>query len=339
MKLPNELIEALDAHPDNVAGYLVAGDLLNSLGDPWGELISIAFQLTREGDPQRFLDFKKRTEGILSEQRSTWFGDQPLSVEFKYGFVESIRVADDDQLDAVLAHEVPRLTRKLEVLGPATFIERALVRLKQTPMPRLDTLSLYESGTRRQANTPREGRTLLLGEPATAAPLPPRLRQLNVDAVMLDWANIDNSRLEKLKASTFRDPALSRWLKTLRVDSLGHLELFDLDFDTGDLFDAVGRQKKVKLLRLEHDLPTELVGWLNRSPVLSSVQHLALGGPSTDDTLDELLKSFARYSRLKTLLLYGGQFGRSWKARAYKQLPQITFERYADPMWFKPPRK
>jgi hypothetical protein len=66
--------------------------------------------------------------------------------------------------------------------------------------------------------------------------------------------------------------------------------------------------------------------WLANSPVLATLDHLALGGPLTDVGLDALLTNFARFSRLQTLVLYGGRFGPTRRKWAYKQLAQISFE-------------
>jgi len=80
------------------------------------------------------------------------------------------------------------------------------------------------------------------------------------------------------------------------------------------------------------DLADDVLQWLSRSPLLSQLNHLTVGGPFTDAGLDAVLREFARFSRVAELVLFGGAVSRSLRSMARKQLPQLLLLKQAPPV-------
>ncbi len=303
MKFPAELLELLTSRPDDVAGYVVAGDWLTSQGHPWGEFIATQCRLQLETDPSQFLTLRRRGEALLAEHGRRWLGVPDAKVEWKWGFVERLSLKETSELDAVVASDAGPLARRLELWGGPESLRVALGKLGG--FVRLEGLALS-------------------GQGQVQAPVPP-VRRLSSTGLGLDWSSVSPALLE-LQLADVRDPTLSAWLDSGAPGTLERLELLDVELPLGTTQKLVDRQTALRVLHLEDDLPDDLARWLAKSPVLSKLEHLALGGPATDEGLDAMLVDFARFSRLKTIVLYGGRFGPTLRKWAYKQLPRLTFE-------------
>ncbi len=306
MKLPAGLLDAIVARPDAPDGYLVAADWLSSHGDAWGELINTQCRLEHEMDPTAFLARRRRADSLIEAHAATWVGAAEAKVDWRWGFVERLALPETPLLDAVLRSDVGSLARALALWGGPEALADALRKILRAKLPRLEALALTGRGQVR-------------------APLPP-LRRLESAGLALDWNSVSAAPLTQLFLSDLRDPTLAAWLDTGAPTSLTRLELLEVDLPLGTAERFVDRQASLRTLHLEDDLPDDLARWLAGSPVLSKLDHLALGGPATDVGLDAVLTHFARFARLKTLIFYGGRFGPTLKKWAYKQLPGVVFE-------------
>ncbi len=306
MKLPPGLLDALISSPDAQAGYLVAADWLTSAGDPWGEFISAQCRLVGETDPSQFMALRRRAEALLEANSTRWLGTGDAEVDWRWGFVERLTLHETGPLEAVLRSQVGGLLRTLSLEGGPTALGLALERLHRLAPPRLEGLAL-------------SGKGLVEGA------VPP-VRRLQCTGLSLEWARIDAEKLVELRLIEVRDAGLRGWLEGEGPTALQHLELLELALPLHTTQRFIERQTSLEALHLEDDLPDDLAVWLAQSPVLSKLEHLALGGPATDVGLDAMLRHFARFSRLKTLIVYGGRYGPTVKKWAYKQLPQLVFE-------------
>lgn len=304
MTLPEELLEAIVARPDEQAAYVVAADWLSAQGNAWGELISTQVRLSGETDPARFLTLRRRAEELLRQHGERWLGAPGLEAVWRWGFVERLTLPHLDLLSRVRTAEAGALARELVLPGSPLQLAAALTSLSQHPLRRLEALTL--SGT---------------GRISTA--LPP-LRRLACVGVALDWAALP-AALEELRVSDVRDGSLAGWLSATTSTCLTRLELLDLELPHAAIHQIVERQDQLRTLHLEDDLPDALARWLAESPALARLEHLALGGPATDDGLEAIVTHFARFSRLERLVLYGGRFGATLRRHAYRALPRIVF--------------
>jgi uncharacterized protein (TIGR02996 family) len=314
MKLPAELLASLES--GELAAYLVAADWLISQGDPWGELINAQCRLEGATDPSVFVTFKKQADALLKQHGERWLGAR-VAAAWHRGFVERVELDDVELLPRVLASDVGGLLRDLAVRGTPSEIERAL---RSVRGPRLRGLALNSTGLSEPVlsgveGLVEDGRTeeSSRGRSSTGLDRPERLE---LQRVALD-ARFDCSALKWLSVADAP-------VRSEVPSALERLELLEVDTP---LRPIVERQTNLRVLHLEDDLPDDLARWLADSPAISRLDHLALGGPFTDDGLDAILKRFARFSRLKTLVLYGGVFGPTIRKWAYKQLPQLTIER------------
>ena len=313
MKLPPELLATLKERPDELAGFLVAADWLTSRGDPWGELISAQCRLEGATDPGVYVTFQKQAAALLRAHRKRWLGAD-VSARWRRGFIERIDLDDLASWPAVLASELGGLAREYALRGTPRALEQALAELIAAAPPRLEGLTLSGKGS-------------------LSAPLP-LMRKLEVHRLALDWT-LAPPPLHELFIADAPSPSLVPWLQHA-PGSFERLELLELDLPAATLQPLVDRQQGLRTLHLEDDLPDDVARWLANSPVLATLDHLALGGPMTDDGLDAVLTHFARFSRLQTLVLYGGRFGPTRRKWAYKQLAQISFEpRRPAPDWTK----
>jgi uncharacterized protein (TIGR02996 family) len=303
MKLPPELLATLEQRPGELAGFLVAADWLTARGDPWGELISAQCRLEGATDPSVFLTFQKQAAALLLAHGTRWLGGE-VSATWRRGFVERIELDDLASFPRVLASEIGGLAREYSLRGTPPELKQALRELCDAAPQRLEGLTLRGKG-------------------ALSAPLPP-LRRLEVHRLALDWTSAP-STLRELFIADAPSPSLVPWLQQAPA-SFERLELLELELPATTLQPLVDRQQRLRTLHLEDDLPDDVAVWLGNSPVLATLDHLALGGPLTDVGLDAVLTHFARFSRLRTLVLYGGRFGPTRRKWAYKQLAQISFE-------------
>jgi hypothetical protein len=300
MKLPPELVAALDV--DDLAGCQVVADWLIARGDPWGDLINAQCRLEDSTDPAAFLAFKRQADTLIATNRLTWLGAAVVA-HWRRGFVERLEVEAPTLLPSALGSPVGGLTRQLALSGGPLSLRAMLDTVLAMPPARLETLSLTGKGT-------------------LSGPLPSPCG-LEVHGLTLDWVH-EPGALRRLSVADAPAPALEPWLAGV-PSTLERLELLMVDLPHPALQALVDRQGRLRVLHLEDDLPDDLARWLAGSPVLKHLDHLALGGPLTDDGLDAVLTHFARFSRLKSVVLYGGVFGPTAKKWAFKQLPRLLF--------------
>jgi len=152
-----ELEAAIEKAPDNVEGYLVYGDWLQSQGDPRGELIALqcaahqasgeeATKLKRQGSAL-VRKYKKYLLGALADKE-----DNEVDVEWRFGFIKSARLARGDfdsefdvaeALKQLMALPSARFLREL-TFGIADFEENSygdvIGTLAEKTYPTLETL-------------------------------------------------------------------------------------------------------------------------------------------------------------------------------------------------------
>jgi uncharacterized protein (TIGR02996 family) len=97
-----ELEQAILANPDDESAYLVYGDWLQTQGDPRGELITVSAQAARTNDPklkaaagELFAGHEAHFLGPLAKYRKTFDGSDRDTMTWRWGFVESLRIAFD----------------------------------------------------------------------------------------------------------------------------------------------------------------------------------------------------------------------------------------------------
>jgi uncharacterized protein (TIGR02996 family) len=156
-----ELLRRIRAEPDAADPYLVYADLLQSRGDPRGELIVLHHRGGRDpalerqmlGRLSERIDRADRTRLIAHFPASGhWFGDLsygPLSVEWRLGFLSSLRIAvsnpdepEAELLELLERHPSARFLRHL-VIGPregSLDLDRVYAKLSWV---RFRLLSLY----------------------------------------------------------------------------------------------------------------------------------------------------------------------------------------------------
>jgi hypothetical protein len=135
-KSRDELDAALRARfdPDDLAVY---ADLLQSEGDPRGELITLELQTAVTPE------IVERRRALLK----SWLGDMPVVEEvllkFRYGFIEDMQL-DGSSGYAWLASPAGEFLRTGWMYGKRIEVERALVALAARPRPWLTKLALEE---------------------------------------------------------------------------------------------------------------------------------------------------------------------------------------------------
>ena len=97
-----ELEQAILADPDDEAAYLVYADWLQSQGDPRGELITLSAQAAKTNDrklksaaDELFAGNEAHFLGPLAEHRKTFDGKDSDTMTWRWGFIQSLRVAFD----------------------------------------------------------------------------------------------------------------------------------------------------------------------------------------------------------------------------------------------------
>lgn len=165
----------LEANPDDISLYRVYGDLLQSQGDPRGELIALQAELTRLGDIER------ASAALLKTHRDHLLGplaaymlepESAIHIHWKLGFIESLSASPSaeamdveelaDVLERTLAHPSGRFLRALHVFCAAPLdlapVVAILVAAKKPAS--LRTIHLGEPDlllTRKLASLPRIG--------------------------------------------------------------------------------------------------------------------------------------------------------------------------------------
>jgi len=101
------LMKQVLAHPEDLDLRMVVGDKLCERGDPRGELIQVQAAMDRTPlDTARRSTLERRSQELLEAYESRWISPMPTPVEswtFRFGFVDSVRVAAASDVDRVAA--------------------------------------------------------------------------------------------------------------------------------------------------------------------------------------------------------------------------------------------
>jgi hypothetical protein len=110
---------------------------------------------------------------------------------------------------------------------------------------------------------------------------------------------------------------------TSTPNRLKALHLAELPFTASAVLDDARVFGELRQLAIIEDLADDTMQWLSKSPLLAQLDHVTIGGPFTDDGLDFILREFARFSRVREIVLWGGIVSRQLRTLARKQLPQL----------------
>lgn len=324
MTLPPDIEAAIIAAPGDPSPYLVAADWLQARGDPQGELIAVMHALEAQTDPGQFLARKRRRDELLAAHGRTWLGGLQLAdAGWRWGFVQRASVAASSRLEAQLSTLVGsragRYVQRLEVVAPGAELQKLDQALSVSRLPVLSALELTCA-----RDTERKVSLSLL---ATSAPRLEHLALTNVSLAGDEMLEVLRTPpLATLRCVRVRHPRLGALLVSSMTPSLRALELSDVELAVDELLSLASRAR-LSALWLEHDLADDLAIALARSSLFKHLDVLVVGGPMTDRGLDALLLQWDRLSRLKKIVLYGGDHAATLKRAAYRQLPQLSFEK------------
>jgi uncharacterized protein (TIGR02996 family) len=152
-----ELEAAIEKAPDNVEGYLVYGDWLQSQGDPRGELIALQCA-AHQASGEEATKLKRQGSALVRKYKKYLLGelagkeDNEVDVEWRFGFIKSARLARGDfdsefdvaeALKQLMALPSARFLREL-TFGIADFEENSygdvIGTLAEKTCPTLETL-------------------------------------------------------------------------------------------------------------------------------------------------------------------------------------------------------
>lgn len=303
----DDLQTAIAEAPDQAEPYLVYADWLQSQGDAHGEYISLMHALEHETDASRFLTRKKRVDALVAENAERWLnGVKVLDAKWRWGFIRKARI-EASSLRALLDSRAGRFPRELTLTGHSSALH---VGLESVPA----TLT----GLRLEP-TYRDERVV-----ASSLPVLKRLALGPGQWVLPSWAeaNLRDLWLE----APLAHPTLLPFLASAAAN-LHTLQLTEwpepVEASLSDAMPALRR------LSVTDDLADDLLIWLAKSPLISQLDHLTIGGPFTDDGLEAVLRAFARFSRVSEIVLWGGAVSRQLRSMAKKQLPQLLLLKQA----------
>ena len=306
----DDLQTAIAEAPDSAEPYLVYADWLQAQGDAHGEYIQLMHALERETDATRFLARKQRVDTLLRSHGARWLnGVKVLDAKWRWGFIRKARL-EASSLRALLDSRAGRFPRELTLTGHSSSLHVGLEHVPAT----LTGLRLEP--------TYRD-------EQVVASMLPP-LQRLALGAGQWVLPGRADSTLRELwLEAPLAHPTLLPFLAAA-APSLQTLHLSELPHAP----ESVLERGFASLTRLSvvDDLADDVLQWLSRSPLLSQLNHLTVGGPFTDAGLDAVLREFARFSRVAELVLFGGAVSRSLRSMARKQLPQLLLLKQAPPV-------
>jgi uncharacterized protein (TIGR02996 family) len=314
-----ELEEAILADPDDESAYLVYGDWLQAQGDPRGELITLSAQAARTSDrklkaaaDELFAGHEAQFLGPLAQYRKTFDGNDRDTMTWRWGFIESLRIAFDhysneeleldlgDVLATFLAHPSCRFLAEVVVglnrQDPDQEYQSVLDALAKRPPPALRSLFIgdfvYPDET--------EISWTSLGDFGALWPKLPRLRKLILQGGSFTLGTL---ALPELRHAEFRTGGLSgesiasivkaRWPKLEHLDvwfgSDGYGAEGDLDA-IGPLLEGQGLPA-VRHLGLKNcQFADDIARVIGKSKILPQLETLDLSmGTLTDDGVEALV--------------------------------------------------
>ena len=327
-----ELEKAILADPDDEAAYLVYADWLQGQGDPRGELITLSAQAEKTKDrklkntaDKLFAENEAYLLGPLAEYRKTFDGKDAETMTWRWGFIQSLRVAfdhfaNDEKLDMdlgevlakFLAHPSCRFVTEVVVglnrQDPDQVYQGILDVLAKRPPPALRSLFIgdYEYPEETEISWTN------LGDYGKLWAKLPGLRKLILQGGEFKLGTID---LPELRHAEFRTGGMSdksvKSIVSAHWPKLEHLEMWfgradygaggDVD-DIKPLLDGKGLPALRTLGLKNCEFTDDIARVIGKSKILPQLETLDLSmGTMTDDGVDALLSSKAAFAKLKAL--------------------------------------
>ncbi len=258
-----ELEAALCQDPDDTVAWAAYGQWLSSIDDARGELIELAL-----GDAG---SEHERIDAITREHQDAWMGpelakiyrraekegweglEDTLRLEWRYGFIDGVRVATRydwggpsavEMLRAVLRSSASRFVRKVVVgnlmddSGEANYSSYALALAKAGKRPSLRQVHIGDFEYPDEC----EISWAEVGDVSKLYPVAPNLESLHVCGAGIGLGKLQHARLRRLKLETGGLPG-----KAVRSVAAADLpELEELEVWLGD--EGYGAEASVKML-------------------------------------------------------------------------------------------
>lgn len=327
-------------NPDDVDAHLVYADLLQTEGDPRGELIALhAEVLRRPEDPEVVAQAKR----LRKQHREHFYGgfeelEEHLELTWRLGFIRSAvlrpeprygyepRLDDEEEsstealaalLADFLAHPSARFLRDLTVrevwsdVDDEAVLDPIVRAIAETegPYDALRTLSLE-----------KEDETYASWEITNADPLfldLPALESLAIRAEFLSVGELGDPRLRHLRlehcvtSGVLRAIARTTWTELIELD-LDLSRAANSPSDLAALFSSPERVPRLRRLRLRGANHTdELADLLLESRMIDGLEVLDLSGGSMSDDVARTFASRAGvFARMKRLDVSGNMMTR-----------------------------
>jgi uncharacterized protein (TIGR02996 family) len=326
-----ELEQAILADPDDESAYLVYADWLQGQGDPRGELITLSAQAAKAKDrklkaaaDKLFAEHEDYFLGPLAEYRKTFDGKDMPTMTWRWGFIQSLRVAFDHysneelqiDLDEVLAtflaHPSCRFLTEV-VMGlnrqdPDQEYQGLLDALARRPPPALRSLFVgdYEFSDDTEISWTN------LGDFGKLWPKVPGLRKLILQGGSFKLGTI---ALPELRHAEFRTGGLSgksvasivkaSWPKLEHLDVWFGMEEYGAEGDLDDikaLLDGKGLPALRHLGLKNCSFADDVARVIGKSKILPQLETLDLSmGNMSDAGADALVSSKDAFAKLKGL--------------------------------------
>ncbi|MFY0574171.1 WGR domain-containing protein [Cystobacter fuscus] len=320
-----ELEAAIEKDPDNVEGYLVYGDWLQSQGDPRGELIALQCA-AHQASGEEATNLKRQASALVRKYKKYLLGaladkaDNEVDVGWRFGFIQSARLArgdfdsEFDAADAVkhlLALPSARFLREL-TFGMADFEENsyseAIEALKGTTCPTLETLFIGDF----EYPDETEISWTHLQDISPVYKAFPRLRSLKVRGGELEMGEVNLPELREFTVETGGLPLAAvksivkaNWPKLERLEVWFGSENYGAGGGVDDiqpLLEGKGVPALKHLGLRNAEFTNELCKALPRAKILPQLESLDLSmGTMTKEGAEALVANAAAFKHLKRL--------------------------------------
>ncbi|HEX8538484.1 MAG TPA: WGR domain-containing protein [Cystobacter sp.] len=321
-----ELEAAIEKDPDNVEGYLVYGDWLQSQGDPRGELIALQCA-AHQASGEEATTLKRQASALVRKYKKYLLGtladkeDNEVDVGWRFGFIQSARLARGD-FDSEF--DVPEAVTRLMALPSARFLRELTVgmvdfegenyyggvigALAETKCPTLEKLFLgdfeYPDETEISWSYVEDISPLY-----TAFP---RLRSLKLRGGSLKMGEVNLPELREFTVESGGVPleavqslVKANWPKLERLEVWFGAENYGAGGGVDDiqpLLDGKGVPALKHLGLRNAEFTNELCKALPRAKILSQLETLDLSmGTMTDEGAEALAANAAAFKHLKRL--------------------------------------
>jgi uncharacterized protein (TIGR02996 family) len=315
-----ELEKAILADPDDEAAYLVYADWLQSQGDPRGELITLSAQAAKTKDrklkgaaDKLFAAHEDHFLGPLAEHRKTLDGKDSQTMTWRWGFVQSLRLAFDhysneelkvdlgELLATFLAHPSCRFLTEVVVglnrQDPDQEYQGIIDALAKRPPPALRSLFIGDFEYPEET----EMSWTSLGNFGKLWPKLPELRKLILQGGSFTLGTID---LSELRHAEFRTGGLSRksidsivkarWPKLEHLDVWFGSDSYGAEGDVGaikPLLDGKGMPALRHLGLKNCEFADDVARLIGKSKILPQLETLDLSLGNMSDVGVEALVS------------------------------------------------